>query len=39
MVTATAATTIRLFVWMALGLALYFAYGRKHSKLRHESMT
>jgi APA family basic amino acid/polyamine antiporter len=39
MVTATAATVIRLFVWMALGLALYFLYGRKHSKLRHEAMT
>jgi APA family basic amino acid/polyamine antiporter len=31
---ATAATVLRLFLWMALGLALYFFYGRKHSKLR-----
>ena len=24
----------RLFIWMALGVAIYFAYGRKHSKVR-----
>ncbi|MGA3119700.1 MAG: amino acid permease [Polyangiaceae bacterium] len=34
MYTATTATIIRLFVWMALGLAVYFGYGRKRSKLR-----
>jgi APA family basic amino acid/polyamine antiporter len=34
MYTATTATIIRLFGWMALGLVIYFAYGRKHSKLR-----
>jgi APA family basic amino acid/polyamine antiporter len=28
------ATLMRLFVWMALGLVLYFAYGYWHSKLR-----
>ncbi len=34
MYTATTATIIRLFGWMAVGLVFYAAYGRKHSKLR-----
>jgi APA family basic amino acid/polyamine antiporter len=34
MATATTHTLIRLFAWMAIGLAVYFLYGRKHSKLR-----
>lgn len=34
MYTATTATIVRLFAWMALGLIIYFAYSRKHSKLR-----
>ncbi len=37
MVTATLPTIIRLFAWMAVGLAVYYAYGRKHSKLRREA--
>ena len=34
MYTATTHTLIRLFAWMAIGLVIYFFYGRKHSKLR-----
>ncbi len=33
MYTATTSTLIRLFVWMLVGLIIYFAYGRRHSKL------
>ena len=28
-------TWVRLLVWMALGLAVYLGYGRRHSVLRH----
>jgi basic amino acid/polyamine antiporter, APA family len=31
---ATTHTIIRLFAWMAVGLVIYVAYGRKHSSLR-----
>jgi APA family basic amino acid/polyamine antiporter len=34
MYTATTATIVRLFAWMAVGLVVYYFYGRKHSKLR-----
>jgi APA family basic amino acid/polyamine antiporter len=27
-------TWIRLFIWLAIGLAIYFLYSRKHSRLR-----
>ncbi|MGH7271145.1 MAG: amino acid permease, partial [Polyangiaceae bacterium] len=37
MYTATTATIIRLFAWMAIGFAVYFAYGRRHSKMRAAS--
>ncbi|MBI3820876.1 MAG: amino acid permease [Planctomycetes bacterium] len=33
MFTGTTATIIRLFAWMAVGLIIYFAYGKRHSKL------
>jgi len=35
MYAATTATLVRLFAWMAIGLAIYFSYGRRHSKLRN----
>jgi basic amino acid/polyamine antiporter, APA family len=27
-------TWVRFFIWMAIGLAIYVAYGRTHSRLR-----
>jgi APA family basic amino acid/polyamine antiporter len=35
MATLPGATWLRLVVWMALGLLIYFAYGFRHSFLRH----
>jgi APA family basic amino acid/polyamine antiporter len=29
-------TWIRLIVWLALGLAIYFLYGKSHSRIAHE---
>ncbi len=37
MYTANTSTLIRLFVWMAIGLTIYFAYGHRHSKLRSDA--
>jgi basic amino acid/polyamine antiporter, APA family len=28
-------TWLRLVVWLVIGLAIYFAYGRSHSQLRN----
>jgi APA family basic amino acid/polyamine antiporter len=33
------ATWERLIIWMLLGIALYFAYGRRHSRLAADSLT
>jgi len=33
MLTLPLDTWVRLFVWLALGLAVYFGYGRRHSAL------
>jgi APA family basic amino acid/polyamine antiporter len=30
-------TWMRLIVWLLIGLVIYFAYSRRHSKLRRES--
>jgi basic amino acid/polyamine antiporter, APA family len=34
MLAANPASLVRLFVWMAIGMAIYVFYGRRHSKLQ-----
>ena len=36
MATLPGDTWIRLFVWLIIGFAIYFGYGRKHSHLQQE---
>jgi basic amino acid/polyamine antiporter, APA family len=36
MLNLTGETWVRFLVWMVIGLVVYFAYGRRHSRLRRE---
>ncbi len=37
MLNLPAATWLRFVIWMAIGVALYFAYGHRHSRLKERS--
>jgi basic amino acid/polyamine antiporter, APA family len=39
MLNLTTLTWVRFLVWLALGLIIYFAYGRRHSVLGLQSRT
>ena len=34
MATSTRETWLRFVVWLAIGIVIYFVYGRRHSRLR-----
>jgi APA family basic amino acid/polyamine antiporter len=34
MLSLTGVTWVRLFVWLAIGMAIYFGYSRSHSKVQ-----
>ena len=36
MLSLPALTWVRFFVWMAIGLGIYLAYGARHSRLRQD---
>ena len=35
MLSLTVLTWMRFFIWLAIGLGIYFGYGIRHSRLRH----
>jgi basic amino acid/polyamine antiporter, APA family len=37
MLSLTEVTWIRLFVWLVIGMAIYFGYSRGHSKVQRGS--
>jgi APA family basic amino acid/polyamine antiporter len=39
MVSLDIATWYRLFIWLAIGLVVYFGYGRRHSRVGHARAT
>ena len=38
MLNLTGETWERFVIWMAIGFAVYFTYGRRHSRLSRETM-
>jgi basic amino acid/polyamine antiporter, APA family len=38
MLSLTAITWLRLLVWLAIGMGIYFGYGRVHSKVQRAAV-